>query len=157
MAAHALIPDELARFLESGLSIVIATRNGDLEPDGTGAWAVQVHADRAHLTLFLHEQAAEAMLANLESHPEIAIDLDQPTTHRACQVKGRYRSSRRARKAERGEVDRQADAFVADLASIGIPPVMTSGWKRWPCRALEIEVTELFEQTPGPGTGEPLT
>jgi hypothetical protein len=71
-------------------------------------------------------------------------------------VKGVYLSSRRARVAERPEIDRQLEAFITDLEAIGIPRTMMTGWKTWPCTALEVRVTELFEQTPGPGTGEPL-
>jgi hypothetical protein len=93
---------------------------------------------------------------NLESQPLIAIDLDLPTSHRACQIKGLYLSSRRARVAERELIERQVEAFAADLEQIGIPRQATSGWKAWPCIALELRVTELYEQTPGPGAGEPL-
>jgi hypothetical protein len=150
------IPDELATFLESGLSIVVATRDGALQPDGAVAWAARVHDDRRRMTVFLHEQAVREMLANLESHPEIALDFDRPTSHRACQVKGLHVRARRARASERALVERQVHAFAADLEAIGIPLAMTAGWNTWPCMALELRVTQLFEQTPGPGTGEPL-
>lgn len=148
--------DELAAFLESGLAIVVATRDGDLQPDGAVAWAVRVEEDRERLTLFMHPQAAREMLRNLERCPEIAVDLDLPTTHRACQLKGIHLSARPARDDERGLVERQVDAFSADLEGIGIPRALNPGWRIWPCTALEMRVTQLFEQTPGPGTGEPL-
>ena len=154
--AEVVIPEELGAFLESGLAIVVATRNSDLEPDGAAALAVRVHENRATLTVFFFHEAATEVLRNLESHPEIALDLDLPTTHRACQVKGLYLSSRPAREEERPEIERQVEGFVADLEAIGIPRAMMAGWVLWPCTALEVRVTELFEQTPGPGAGEPL-
>lgn len=150
------ISDELVEFLQSGLSIVVATRDGDLQPDGAVAWAARVHDDREGLTVFLHEQAAREMLANLAAHPEIALDFDRPTSHRACQVKGVHVATRRARASERALVERQLEAFAGDLEAIGIPRAMTGGGTTWPCTALELRVTQLFEQTPGPGTGEPL-
>jgi len=150
------ISEELAAFLESGLAILVATRDRDLQPDGAVAWAARVHDDRVGLTLYMHDQAAAEMLRNLEQHPEIAIDLDRPTSHRACQVKGRYLSSRPARDEERSIVERQMDRFAVDLEAIGIPRPMTAGWTTWPCTAIELRATQLFEQTPGPGTGEPL-
>jgi hypothetical protein len=156
VSADPRISQELAHFLESGLSVVLGTRNGDLEPDGAVAWAIRVHERGDRVTVFLHEIAAREVLRNLKSHPEIAIDLDQPTSHRACQVKGLYQSSRRARPDERALVLRQLDLFATDLEAIGIPRRMTEGWKVWPCRALDVKVTQLFEQTPGPGTGGPL-
>ena len=156
MIADPRISPELAEFLESGLSVVVGTRNGKLEPDGAVAWAVSVHEGGHRITVFLHEIAAREMLRNLKSHPAIAIDLDQPTSHRACQVKGTCLSSRRARPSERALVLRQLDGFAEDLGGVGIPRRMTEGWKVWPCMALEVRVEQLFEQTPGPGTGGPL-
>lgn len=155
--SQAKISAELATFLESGLSIVVATRDGDLQPDGAVAWAARVHEGGTRLTVYLHEMAARQMLRNLEKHPAIALDFDLPTSHRACQVKGNCRSSRPARDDERAIVDRQIEGFGTDLEGIGIPREMTNvAWQTWPCMALEVEVTHLFEQTPGPGTGEPL-
>ena len=156
MTAPRPISDVTAKFLESGLSITVATRDGELQPDGAAAWAARVHPDRARLTVFLYDEAAREMLDNLESHPEIAVLFDQPTSHRACQVKGVYLSSRRARAAERALIERQVEGFVTELGAIGIPRAMTAAWKTWPCTALELRVTHLFEQTPGPGAGEPL-
>lgn len=156
MAPDSRISDELAEFLSSGLSIVVATRDAALQPDGVAACAARVHEDRDRLTVWFYEEAAEEMLRNLRQHPEIAIDFDLPTSHRACQVKGTFVGSRPAREDERAEVDRQLDAFADDLEKIGIPAAAFAGWKSWPCTAFEIRVTELFEQTPGPGAGEPL-
>jgi hypothetical protein len=150
------ISDDLAAFLESGAAITVATRDGELQPDGAWAWAARVHEDRAQLTVFLHERGAAAMLRNLESHPEIAVVLDRPSDHRACQVKGRFVASRRARAAERPHVERQLESFVADLETIGMSRGLTAAWKCWPCMALELRVTGLFEQAPGPGAGEPM-
>lgn len=150
------ISEELRGFLESGLSIVVATRDGELQPDGAVALAARVHDDGAHLTLFLYQDAGRRLLRNLRTYPQMGIYFDRPTTHRACQVKGLYTSSRRARLAERPLIERQGGEFVTDLEAIGIPRAMTTGWKGWPCMAIELQVTELYEQTPGPGTGEPL-
>jgi hypothetical protein len=156
METKVLISAELAEFLQSGMSIVMATRNGELEPAGANAWAARVHDEGDRLTVFLYEEAAREMLKNLEAFPQIALDFDLPTTHRACQVKGLYVASRPALDAERPLVERQVEGFHRDLEVIGIPSPMFAGWKTWPCIAIVVQVTALYEQTPGPGTGEPL-
>lgn len=156
MAASPLLSDELAHFLQSGLAIMAATRDAELQPDGAWAWAARVHEDRRHLTVYFQSKHGPALLKNLEAHPEIALAFDLPSSHRACQVKGQVVKTRRARPGERAEVERQAQAFLADLALIGIPQAMTAGWQYWPSLAVELRVTQLFEQTPGPGTGEPM-
>jgi hypothetical protein len=109
-----------------------------------------------HLSVFLYEKAAAAMLRNLERHPEIAIVLDQPTSHRACQVKGTFLSARPARTDEREEIERQVGLFRTDLEGIGLPAAMTAGWALWPAVAFRVQVEHVYEQTPGPGTGGPL-
>lgn len=147
---------ELAEFLESGLAIVVGVRDGDRNPEGAAAWAVEVDEERGLLTVYLHEIAAAELLRHLRSHPEIAINLDQPTSHRACQAKGVFVGSRPARDDERELVERQVEGFRKDLAEIGFPRALTAAWQTWPCTALEVRVTQLFEQTPGPGTGGPL-
>ncbi len=156
MKTKPLISSELAGFLVSGLSLTVATRDAALQPDGARVWAARISRDRTELTLFLYRPAAAATLRNLESQPEIAICVDRPSDSRACQVKGLYVSSRPARATERAEVQRQADAFLTGLEAIGIPRTMTGGWRWWPAVAVQMRITELFEQTPGPGAGDPL-
>lgn len=151
-----LISPELATFLESGLSITVGTRNGELEPTGARAWAVRVHDDRAHLSVFLYEKSVDGVMKNLASHPEIALAIDRPTDSRACQLKGIVVASRAAKPEERAEVERQVDGFLSELETLGIPREMTAGWNFWPCVVVDARITQLFEQTPGPGAGEPM-
>lgn len=151
-----LIAKDLAVFLESGLSFTVATRDDELQTTGIRAWAARVRRDRTGLTLFLHAPAAAATLRNLERHPELAVCVDRPSDNCACQLKGRFVAARPARAAERAEVERQFANFQAELEAIGIPRAMTAGWAHWPCVAVGMLVTELYEQTPGPGAGEPL-
>lgn len=153
MSPTPLIPDELAAFLESGLPITMATRDAELQPDGAWVWAAQVHGDRRRLTVYLHPDAAAAMRRNLEQHPGIALVFDRPLDHRACQVKGRLLAARDARPAERTVVEAQIEGVRRALEAINLPRAATVGWTPWPCAAFELEVTDLFEQTPGPGTG----
>ena len=150
------IDPALRTFLESGLPITLATRDDELQPDGAWAWAAQVDADGERLTLFVYEGSAEGSLRNLRAHPEIAAVFDRPTDHRACQVKGLFEAARPARDDERALVEGQVAATSRELEAIGIPPALTAGWKTWPCVAIRLRVTHLFEQTPGPGTGGPL-
>ncbi len=149
-----LFSDELASFLESGLSIVVGARDDALRPDGAAAWAVRVHDDRVHLTLFLYVENAARLEPTLAECPHVAVTLDLPTTHRACQVKGVVVSTRAAVEEERPELERQLEAFNRHLEELGYPRAMFAGWKTWPSTAIVMRATELFEQTPGPGTGE---
>ena len=57
---------------------------------------------------------------------------------------------------ERAHVERQVEGVRVHLELVGIPRAMTAAWTIWPCAAIDIVVTHLYEQTPGPGAGEPL-
>lgn len=149
-----MMSEEVATFLESGISINIATRDAERVPHGTRVWSVLVEADRVHVTAYLHEDAAPRLLRDLEAHPEVALAFSRPSDHRSCQLKGIFLGSRAARPRERNLVAAQVEGFLTELEGIGIPRAATARWKSWPCVVLRIRVDELFTQTPGPGAGE---
>lgn len=149
-----MLSEDLADFVASGVSISLATRNADLEPEGTRGWAAIVDPDRVHVTVHVHSSWAPTILRDLEDNGRIAICFSRPRDHRTCQLKGRYVDSRPSRPGERAEVERQANGFLDDLDGLGYPRRLTSGWKFWPCVALRMRVEDVFHQTPGPGAGE---
>jgi hypothetical protein len=151
-----LIPEDIATFLPSGLSIAVATRNAELVPDGARAAAAEVDPDRTHVTVYVPSKAGRRLLGDLEAHPQIAVLFVRPTDALACQLKGTFVGSRPARPAERREVLRQADGYLAELDAIGISRALTAGWSFWPCLALRVRVTDVYQQTPGPGAGAPI-
>ncbi len=151
-----LISRRLAEFLQSGLSIAVAARDGGLRPSGARAWAATVEEDGSHLTVFLYAKSAESILRDLRKRPPVAVVFDRPTDARACQIKGTFAGSRRARPEERGELERQVGGLFEQLGKIGFPRTLLTGWKFWPAAAIRIRVTDLFQQTPGPGAGEPM-
>jgi hypothetical protein len=46
---------------------------------------------------------------------------------------------------------------MAALDGIGISPRLADRWVRWPAQVLRVEVTAIFEQTPGPRAGTQLS
>jgi hypothetical protein len=154
MAAELMISEELARFLEQGLSILIAVRDVNMAPYGVRVSAVAVDEDRTHVTAYIHQSVAAKILEHLKENGQVALGFSRPTDHRAYQVKGTFVDSHVCRPRERDFVQRQFEAFRGELEAVGIPPSMTAKWKSWPSVAVRILVTEVFAQTPGPGAGE---
>lgn len=151
-----MIPEELADFLRSGVSIHVATCDSGLTPAGMRVWALAIAADREHVEAFLYEPAAGPTLDNLRANGRMAIAVDRPSDSRACQIKGVFEGVRPCRDEERAEVTRQIEALFVDLEAIGVPREMFANWTFWPCLAVGMRVTDLFQQTPGPGAGERL-
>lgn len=110
-----------------------------------------------HITVFVPSASATSILRDLKEHPEAAVLFVRPTDDRACQLKGTFDSARPARDDERELVERQFDDYLGALEAIGITRLLTAGWTAWPCTAIRMRVTEMFNQTPGPGAGGPMS
>jgi Pyridoxamine 5'-phosphate oxidase len=151
-----VITPELAAFVEGGVSIHIAACNASLEPSGGRVAAVAVDADGMHVTAYLPEAASARIVADLQANRQVALCFGRPSDDRACQIKGEFVETRAASPGEKTVVDRQWEAFLADLAQIGFPAKVTEGWQTWPAIAIRLRVTALFSQTPGPGAGAPM-
>jgi hypothetical protein len=151
-----VIDREFAAFLEEGIGIQIGTRNERLEPNGARVVAVKVDADGAHLVAYVTTAEASKVLPDLEANGQAALVFARPPDERACQVKGVFAGARAASSAEERLVADQSMRWVERLESIGYPRAAWENWATWPCVAIRVRVTALFNQTPGPGAGAAL-
>ena len=152
-----MIDKELAAFLQEGIAIQIGTRNARLEPNGTRVVAVKVEDDGSHLLAYVPKMGAPYVLPDLEANGQAALVFARPPDERACQVKGVFAGARAARASERAFVADQWDRWLQRLGSIGLPGVAAENWQTWPCVAIRVRVTALFNQTPGPNAGAALS
>jgi hypothetical protein len=151
-----MIDADLARFLEGGLAIHIATRDANLEPDGTRIPAVKVDDGGACLTVYVPKVSEARVLPNLLDNGQAAVCFVRPIDERACQIKGTFLSAREASDAEHAFAAAQWEGFGQNLERIGLPRALTEGWTMQPCLAVRLRVTALFSQTPGPKAGASL-
>lgn len=151
-----MLTPAIVKLLETGVSVVVGTRDAALMPECTRAWGITLAPDRRSVTVYLTEAISRQTLRNLKDNGQIAVSCTRPTDHVACQLKGRVRTIRpaTAREAERSRAWHRE--FVAELVAIGVPPELGEAWITEPALAVDIDVTDVFHQTPGPGTGERL-
>ena len=148
-----MIDPPLAGFLEEGLSIHIGTRDATLQPEGGRAAAVRVSQDGRQLLVYVPEAAFSRIRPNIEANGFAAIGFGRPVDDRACQVKGHVTSIRPATDDDKAIVTGQWEGFMRQLEMIGIPRGLAANWSMWPAVALTVQVTAVFEQTPGPQAG----
>ncbi|WP_242356963.1 MULTISPECIES: pyridoxamine 5'-phosphate oxidase family protein [Anaeromyxobacter] len=151
-----MIPAQLAGFLESGVSVLVATRDARLSPDALRAMGVRVERGGAELTVFLPAATSREALANLRDNGRIAVCFSRAADHRSVQVKGRAVEVGEAGADERERVERYLDALADAWGVIGIPARATLRLAHWPCHAVRVRVEGVFVQTPGPDAGAPL-
>jgi hypothetical protein len=149
-----MIGADLAAFVQQRVGIHIGTRNQRFEPNGARALAVRVEPDGAHLVVYLAEIAATRILPDLEANGQAAVSFGRPVDDKACQIKGTFVGVRPAGPEERPEIVAQFESFLDNLEEIGIPRRLAQRWPTWPCLAIRLKATAVFEQTPGPGAGE---
>jgi len=151
-----MIDKELAAFLEEGIGIQIGTRNAALEPNGSRVVAVRVEDGGAHIVAFVPERAAAHVLPDLEANGQAALVFARPPDERSCQVKGTFAGMGTTGAKEERFAREQWARWLQRLTTIGLPLATLEGWDAWPCVAIRIRVTALFNQTPGPNAGVAL-
>jgi hypothetical protein len=151
-----MIPTSIVELLRTGVSVVVGTRDAALIPECTRAWGIRVAADRRSVTIFVTEAISQRTLQNLRDNGLAAISCTRPTDHVACQLKGRLRAIRPADARDQADSRTWHREFVQELLAIGVPKEVGEGLITTPAVAVDIEVTDVFHQTPGPGTGEKL-
>jgi hypothetical protein len=151
-----MLSQQLAGFLQEGLSSHIASRNERLEPSAARVTALLVEPDGLHIVAFVPAVSAGQLMPDLRANGQVAVVCARPPDERGCQVKGVFVDAREARDDERALVIAQWERFRDKLAMVGLPRVATDAWVTWPCLAIRLRVQALFDETPGPGAGASL-
>lgn len=152
----ALLSEELGELVASGVDIYVATRDAALEPLSMLAMGMRLHAGSCALTVFLPEAVCAATLRNLEDNGQVAITISRPRDHRTVQLKGKAGRVRSADAVDKELLLVARAALVEQFACVGIPRSATRRLIWWPSVAVEVQVSDVFEQTPGPNAGHPL-
>lgn len=151
-----MIGSELQQFLESGVSVLVGTRDRLLVPEAARGFGLRVEAGGRELAVFLPVVWSARTVANLRDNGRIAVAAARPLDHRSVQAKGRCLEVRDGEPADQRDLERYRERLVADFAAFGYPPRILRRFNAWPCQVVRFAVEALFEQTPGPRAGAPL-
>ncbi len=133
--------------------MLVGTRDANLVPDAVRGVGVRVWPGGSQMTAYVPAATGARAVANARATQQIAVTLSLPATHRTIQIKGTVREVRDAREDERAVILGWREGFVACLAVIGLLPDVTGRLTCWPARAVDVDIGEVFAQTPGPDAG----
>lgn len=150
------LSDEIAAFLRQGVSLLVGTCDASGAPECMRAVGAEVQPDRRHLVIYLPEATSRETRIKLLGHPRIAVLASYPLDHRSLQLKGSVKRLSVADDAALGSIQRYLETFAGVLEGVGMPSDVVHSLSHWPAFAVELEVEELFVQTPGPGAGARL-
>ena len=147
---------KLVEFFESGVSVLVATRDAQLRPVCARAMGASVRRDGRVVTIFIPNPVASRTVENVRDNGAIAVTFVRPLTHEGVQIKGTCTSIRESDEDARELQERYRAAYAEQLRAVGIPRQVTSRLVCWPSVAIDLEVRDVFVQTPGPGAGRRL-
>jgi general stress protein 26 len=115
-----LLPADLVDFLQSGIAILVGTRDALLQPATLRAMGASVGPSRSALTIYLPAATGTQTIANLRDNGHVAVTFSRSIDHRSIQVKGRITLIRESDEADRGVQARYIELFAESLALIGL-------------------------------------
>lgn len=154
---HMIIPSEVIESLQGGVSLLVASCGRDGRPACTRGVALRIWPDRDHATLFLATATAQPVADQLRARPTVAFVVSRPSDYRTVQMKGTVIAVRDALDTDRPFVSECVKAFAELVDGLGVPRQIALRVAHWPCLAIDVELGEIFVQTPGPGAGAPLS
>lgn len=154
-----LLPDEVADFIQGGVSMTVASRDERLVPSITKAVGCRVSPDRRQVTVLMFAEPAEAVARDIARHHQVAVVYTRPSTNRTVQLKGRDVTSVPVQPADVALVRRYLVLFAADLGQLGWDQAYVEAlfWHD-PSQLIAIRFTpeSAFQQTPGPAAGQAM-
>ena len=152
----------LKAFLESGVSVVVGTRDAYMVPEVTRAWGLLVSKDRRSLSLCVPLATSRKTLANLAGNGQMTVCCSLPTSYKTVQLKGRCIATAPPVRADFAVVVKHREAFGRLNERIGFSRQGTEAfWRNELATSpvlvkLRVVPEQIFDQTPGPDAGSPL-
>ena len=148
------LPEDLVEFLESGVSIIIATRDARLRPEVLRGLGAQVAPDRRSVDVFVNAELSQRLLSDIADNARIAVAFSRIHDHRTVQLKGVVLDVSDVSREQSVELERYRVAFAEQVAMAGLPRSVTRRMRIEPAKALRVQFDQGFNQTPGPGAGQ---
>ena len=151
------IADELADFIESGVSISLASCSAALLPAVSRAKGCRVvRGSPGRLRLLVAASECPELIDAVRSTHALAVTFSHPTRHRTLQFKGRDARVDLPEPLDLAAAAAYERSFGETLAGIGFPRAFTHAFLSAGAsdlQVLEFTPTDAFQQTPGPGAG----
>lgn len=139
--------------MESGVSLLVGSRNGALRPSSARGFGFELDAQRGAGTVFLAAAGSEVTLGNLRENGQLALTFSRPIDHRSLQVKGRVLSIAETTEQQRLVQERYFSRFCEGLILSGHQEKLLRRIRYYPSYAIGFRIESMFDQTPGPGAG----
>jgi len=159
-AAPPLLDEAHAGFIQGGVAIVAASRDGGNAPNLARAIACRVAPDRQRVTVFLSRSQSGTLLDDIRLNRTLAVVFSQPSTHRTIQLKTVDAAVVDLAPGDAARMAEHAELVIADLKLLGYGDALLRalfGHVPDDVSAVAFTPSAAFTQTPGPGAGARLS
>ncbi len=156
-----MFDDATIAHLHGGCALLLGSVASDGMPHAARAWgctvlAVDHDAHAAQLRLLVPADDA-TLHDNLRTTGRISLTTADVPTLRSLQLKGRVVRTEPADRDDAAKLAQYCTDFFTDIHETdGEPWEVLEGWRPLAVGACIVEVSELFDQTPGPSAGTAL-
>ncbi len=158
-APRPVLDPEHAAFLQGAPSITLASRGPDNLPNITRGIGCRVSRDRRRISIFLVENQAADLLADIRANGVIAAVFAEATSARSFQFKGSDAAVGRLKPGDARLLAAYRKAFVDEVEKLGFyRPAIEALVASTPEQVVAVTFTPnaAFSQTPGPAAGARL-
>jgi hypothetical protein len=147
-----------AAFIQGPVSVIVASRNAELVTDMVRGCGCRVSHDRRQVTVLIEPGRASTLLDDVAANGMIAVVFSQPSTHKTIQLKGTDARVVPVTAADRAAAQRHLHDWSEDLGRIGYSAAFSAALHggAGQLAAIRFTPTAAFQQTPGPGAGQPI-
>jgi len=142
--------------IDEGMSVIVGTVSPDGKPAGCRAICATSKDNLQTMTVYVPMATSRDVVSNVATTHRLAVVGSYPPDHSTMQVKGTTTNVRLATDGEQELLRIRLDRFADVLHSLGVPRRLTRSISYWPAFAIDMNVEEVFEQTPGPKAGTPI-
>ena len=157
MTAH--LNPELIALIDSGVSVIVASRDPQLRPSLMRGMGSRISADGCLITVFLRPSQSQVLLADLQAGGPIAVVFSHPPTNRTVQLKASGVRIRAVEPSDQAALRRYRVVMQNNLGQLGfVPDYVAAAFSVLPGDLVAVEFTPeaAFDQTPGARAGTPL-
>lgn len=148
-----------AAFIQSGISMALASRSAANLPSVARGWGCRVSPDRREVRVYVAPTQAASLLEDLGADRPLAAVFNEPKSHRTIQLKAGRATIVPPEDEDLAVVARYIPAFTVRLAAVGYGEPWAAAYLQaaaGPLLAVCFTPVAAFGQTPGPRAGEPL-
>jgi hypothetical protein len=146
------LDEDLKTFVESEVTVYVATRDADLQPEAGFGWGPRL-VSPDELEVFVDREAGAKIVANLRENRQVAVTLSSPITYRSLQMKGFCVDIREPLSEDAPWVERHRTMITEVLRARGLPAHVSRTFYSRDVVKLRCVIEARFDQTPGPGAG----